>query len=176
MRRHGTRYNPSDVRMVAATGNIENRFRWILIENWSDDGQIGQMRPTGFRMIGEVNISSSNFFNMMDLISYCFLHCTQMDRNMRGIGHQASVRTKQSARKVQTFLNKFQMISIFDITKSVLFEFDYWVRWYLAVFSALLPFLSIHDNCDWWWKNDDILHQKFSQFFSNRGFFMKSFW
>ena len=42
------------------------------------------------------------------LVLHSFLHSSQVNRNVRGVGHQTSIRTKQCAGEVQSLLNKLK--------------------------------------------------------------------
>ena len=42
------------------------------------------------------------------LVLYCFLHSSQVNRYVRSIGHQTSIRTKQCTGEVQSLLYRIK--------------------------------------------------------------------
>ena len=46
-----------------------------------------------------------HIYILFNLILNSLLHCPKMNRNVRSVGNQASVRTKEGARKVQPLLD-----------------------------------------------------------------------
>jgi hypothetical protein len=78
----------------------------LLVEYWGDNCQIRQMGSTSARVIGKYDVSTVQIVAKMSQLELdCLLHCSQMDRDVRRIRHQASVRPKKSARKIKALFN-----------------------------------------------------------------------
>ena len=55
---------------------------------WSDDCKVWKMAASGARMIGKDHVSFSQTVpHLFHLVLHRFLHCTQMNWNVRSIGY-----------------------------------------------------------------------------------------
>ena len=90
--------------MVSAAGNIKNRFS--VFPDRGDHGYVRKVASSRSRMIRNKYIS---FFQVISLYFYLIsnrvAHCTEVNRNMRRIGHKFSLFIENGAGKIETFLN-----------------------------------------------------------------------
>ena len=79
----------------------------VLISYRSDDSDVWQVAATSCWVVGHDDITLVNIITEgVHLILHCLLHCSQVHRDVRGIGNQPTIRAKKSTRKVQPFLEE----------------------------------------------------------------------
>ena len=101
--RHGAGGNASNISMVTAAGDPENDG--FILENRGHDSDVRQVAASCRRMVGHQYITRGKIRTAANLFPDCLAHCTKMNRNMGGIGHQVAIRAKEGAGKIQSLLD-----------------------------------------------------------------------
>ena len=90
--------------MMPTASYEENRL--ASIEHRTYDCHVWQVGAACHRMIREYDFSLfPRVPKELDLVANCFLHGTQVNRQMRGIGHQVTLWVEEGTGEVQTLLD-----------------------------------------------------------------------
>ena len=104
-RRHGTRRDAANIRVMATASDPEADFAIVVIENRRAYCKIGQMRAAIIRRVDEEHIARLDVAVFADGGGDGCIHGTQMHRHMRRIGDEIACRVENCAGKVETFLD-----------------------------------------------------------------------
>ena len=106
MRWHRARGNASNVGMVASVGHEEDGLLDALVEDGRDHGEVGQMGATCLRMVCQDDVTLAQVVaEGVHLVADGALHGPQVDRDVRGVGHEAAVGPEQGAGEVKPLLD-----------------------------------------------------------------------
>ena len=90
--------------MMSTTRHIKERFP--ILPTRSDHGDVGKMAASSLWMVSHQYIPWTQVVSLdPHLLPYSFTHSTQVNRQVRGIGHQATGGIKDCAGEVQTLLD-----------------------------------------------------------------------
>ena len=104
-RRHRAGDNATDLGVMGAAGGEEHQLAGRLIVNRRDDGDIGQVRATSIRIVGDEDIARLEARIVFDDPPHGFAHRTEMNRNVRCVHDQLAARRKDAAREVEPLLH-----------------------------------------------------------------------
>uniref|UniRef100_A0A182IL16 Secreted protein n=1 Tax=Anopheles atroparvus TaxID=41427 RepID=A0A182IL16_ANOAO len=105
--RHRAGRDATDVRVVSPGCHEEHRPGLITGgEHRRYDGQIGQMRSSGLRMVGQENVAGFERATAHpQLVLDRLLHGTEVHRDVRRVAHQPPVRAEQGAGEIEPLLD-----------------------------------------------------------------------
>ncbi|KAF3801852.1 hypothetical protein GCG54_00015074 [Colletotrichum gloeosporioides] len=103
-RRHGAGEDATDIRVVAARGDVESNL--LAVENGRDDGDVGQMRSSARRVVGNEDVTVLQLaVPQVVLVAHGELHRAEMHRDVGSVGDEATVGAEDGTRKVETLLD-----------------------------------------------------------------------